>query len=208
MDQSHPITNPFLSVFSESNGKTKLQQIEMAVEMLLESMNQPPNPRLQKSWPNLLQAISGEDLAHGFYAASLKNDGFPKMKEITSPIFERQFTADYAWLLTNLKRHRKEWKNWGPILGPYRRIPGGTPDDVYPRVVLEPMIPAPAIPERIKAALVTFGNGSLERGLANLDKHPDMERWEWDANEAMRYRKQIDDGFRAAWMTARLGGSQ
>ena len=181
-------------------------RITKAANRLARGMGKPLPPEQLLMWVQRLRQFSPADLTRGFIAAESTLDAWPAVSKVIRLISEIQFPEDYAWILKHLKIHRKEWRDRRPVYDPIpRRIPGGTPDDLYPPVMLEPGIPAPPIPERVRAAVLLLGNGVFENGLAYLERHPDLERYEWDASESMRYRKQIDDGFKAAWMTARLG---
>jgi hypothetical protein len=141
----------------------------------------------------LLKAALAEHLATG--------DHFPKPGEIVRPIRNREFAADYAWLLRNLKEHGPTWKDSSERLGDLKRIPGMGPDDFYPRDVLEAAIPAPSMPPKIAKALEIYGHGDRESALREFYAHPDCKGG--NNSESLRARRDLDTGFRAAWDLAR-----
>lgn len=194
-------SNPFSSVFSGSEPKPR--QIELALELLYESLDKPMNPKMAKAWASQLQALSGEQLAVGFRAATLNCDGFPKPKDVMHAIWDSEFPVDYAWLLAKLTIHRPEWRDRGPVYCEIYRNPDIQAKDGYLRDEIEPAQWAPPMPARLKAALEIFGTGSMTDGLTLLYKHPNCGRIDYDALETLRVRRQLDDSFRAAWTQAR-----
>lgn len=193
-----PSTNPFSSVFSGSNPKQK--QINLAVEMLLETLDKPPNPRMQKSWAVQLADFSSDQLAFGFRAATLACDGFPKIQDVVRPILDAEFLADYSWLLSNLKIHGPKWRDRPAELGEPRRGDSNDQESLYVRDVLSLAVKAPAIPERLREGLYAFGNGDQARGLELLARHPFASGGEID----LREKRQLDEAFRAAWDGVRV----
>jgi hypothetical protein len=104
-----------------------------------------------------LKSEAPEMLATAFAEFRKSGERFPRPADLMRPIRAREFAADYAWLLRNLKEHGPTWKDSPAVLGDLKRIPGMGPEDFYPRDVLIPAIPAPPIPTRIAKALEYFG---------------------------------------------------
>lgn len=146
--------------------------------------------RLSSEAPGMLQIAFSQFM-------ETTGDHFPKPAELLRIIRNAEFTADYAWLLENLKEHGPMWKDSQAVLGELRRIPGGTPDDFYPREILIPEIKAPEIPARIARAIEIFGHGNRESALRDLVTHPDC-RGSRDGDE-LAIRRQLDSLFRSAW---------
>jgi hypothetical protein len=148
-----------------------------------------------------LKSETPEMLAMAFMEFRKTGERFPKPADFVKPIRNREFAADYAWLLRNLKEHGPTWKDSPERLGELKRIPGMGPDDFYPREILEPAIPAPAMPPRIAKAVEIYGHGNRESALRRLYRHPDCKGGT-DA-DSLRAQRDLDLGFRAAWDLAR-----
>lgn len=149
-----------------------------------------------------LKSETPEMLAMAFRDFRTSGERFPRPVDLLKPIRNREFATDYAWLLRNLREHGPTWKDSPARLGDLKRIPGGTPDDHYPREILEPEIPAPTIPAVITKALEIYGHGSRENALREFYVHPDCRGGA--QGETLRVRRDLDSGFRQAWDLARM----
>ena len=189
--------NPFLTALN--GNEPKQQQIENAVEMLLQARGRDHNQPMAKLWGRLLRNYSSEELAFGFEQACF-GIGQPSLADIRRPIDDREFLADYSWLLSNLKIHGAKWRDRGAVLGEPRRSDSNEPDKLYVRDELEPAVKAPEIPDRLQEALYALGNGDQARGRELLSRHPFASGGEID----LREKRQLDESFRAAWDGVRV----
>ena len=202
-------TNPYKTFFESSEPK-KLQ-ISRAVAMLLEVQGKPVNPPLTRSWANHLEPFRGDQLAAAFNAVALTSKGWPTLGDITEPIFEAEYAADWAWIVQGIKRHGVKWQAREARYGVPWRKPGAGIDEWEPGPLVEAEIPAPEIPPRLQAAIARLAAEDISAGLAELAKHPVFNLWTWEPAEANRIKFQVERDFRAAWMAVRkleLGGSR
>jgi hypothetical protein len=156
-----------------------------------------------RSWAIHLAIFPSDQLAEAFNTVALTSKGWPTLGDITEPIFDAEYAADWAWIILGLKRHGSAWQAKTARYGPQWRKPGAGIDDWEPGPLLEAEIPAPEIPRRLVECLARIG------GLAELAKHPATGHWQWEPAEAQRIKFQIDRDFKAAWMAVRkreLGG--
>lgn len=193
--------NPLLSVFKSSLPKQR--QIVLAVEALQEIIGKQANTKQAEMWAKLLMPFSSDILAEAFNTVALTSRGWPTLGDITEPILDAEYAADWAWIIQGLKRHGSAWRAKPAQYGPQWRKPGAGIDDWEPGPLIEAEIPAPAIPRRLVECLARIG------GLAELAKHPATGHWQWEPAEAQRIKFQIERDFKAAWMAVRkreLGG--
>lgn len=176
--------------------RTAAARLGMVVDRVI------PSPTLE-AWAQTLGRFSPQELAAAFDTAELTMEAWPTPAKVAKLILDGQFFADYAWLLRNLREHGPTWKDSPARLGELKRIPGGTPDDHYPREILEPEIPAPSIPAVIAKALEIYGHGNRENALREFYGHPDCRGGA--QGETLRVRRDLDSGFRQAWDLARMG---
>ena len=198
-DDTH---NPLRMCFE--NSEPKQAQIARAVKILLELLDKPENPTMMKRWAQLLTPFSGDQLAEAFNTVALTSTGWPTLGDITAPILEAEYAEDLAWLLQGLRLHKKGWRDREAIYGPAYRKPGAHMDDWTAGPLLEAVIPAPAIPPRLVAALRVLGaSGVIADGLAELARHPASGGYPVDAAEVGKVKFQVERDFKAAWMMAR-----
>ncbi len=194
--------NPLLSVFKSSLPKQR--QIVLAVEALQEIIGKQANTKQAEMWAKLLMPFRSDQLAEAFNTVALTSKGWPTLGDITEPILDAEYAADWAWIILGLKRHGSAWQAKPARYGPQWRKPGAGIDDWEPGPLLEAEIPAPEIPRRLVECLARIG------GLAELAKHPATGHdWQWEPAEAQRIKFQIERDFKAAWMAVRkreLGG--
>jgi hypothetical protein len=174
--------------------KTATARLGMVVDRVI------PSPTLE-AWAQTLGRFSPKELAAAFDTAELTLEAWPTPAKVAKLILDGRFFADHAWLMRNLKEHGPTWKDSSARLGDLKRIPGGTPDDFYPRDVLEPEIPAPTIPPMIARTLDIFGHGNRESALRELYGHPDCKGG--SNGETVRARRDLDSMFRSAWDLAK-----
>jgi hypothetical protein len=200
--------NPFSTLFSGNEPKDK--QIQWAVSLLREMLDRPESPRAADLWARLLAIFPGDQLADAFNVVAMTSKGWPTPSDITEPIFEQEYTADFKWLLTELGIHGANWQDRPPVYAEMWRKPGAGIDQWEPGDLKEPAILAPRISERLLQALTIVG-GSWKGGLAFLQRHPAFWSPRYAGDEAMRTKAQIEREFKAAWMQARkreLGGAR
>jgi hypothetical protein len=182
---------------------TKREKIKAATSRLAVVMDKAIKAEALSAWAQSMESFSTEELAQAFTAAEATLEAWPTPAKVIRLIFESEFTADYTWMLEALRRHKPEWKAVGPSYKPARRIPGGTPEDVYPREIDHPGYPLPEIPQRLKRALEVYAHGAVSDGLELLYRHPMCRGYMWEPAESMRIQSQIDRDFKAAWQQAR-----
>ncbi len=157
-----------------------------------------------RTWAQALAVFGEDQLAVAFNTVALTSKGWPTLGDITEPILDAEYAADWAWIILGLKRHGSAWQAKPARYGPQWRKPGAGIDDWEPGPLLEAEIPAPEIPRRLVECLARIG------GLAELAKHPATGHdWQWEPAEAQRIKFQIERDFKAAWMAVRkreLGG--
>jgi len=199
--------NPLMTCFETS--KPKQVQIAQAVRVLLQMLDKPENPPMMERWAQILTPFRSEQLAEAFSTVAMTSHGWPTPGDITDLIFEREYAADFTWLLATLARHGADWQDRPPVYGEMWRKLGAGMDDWQPGELKEKAIPAPLMPPRLDAALVTVG-GSMKAGLAFIQRHPFFWSPRYGGDEAMRTKAQIEKEFKAAWLQARrreIGGS-
>lgn len=180
--------------------------IRACIINLLTMHNREANSSLVSEWASQLEKFGVEDLIYGFTFAAYTDVQVLRVNSVIHPILDREFPADYGWLLNVLKIHAADLHPKPAVHGPYQRMPDpDKPGEFYAgREVIEPAVPAPALPARLARAAALFGQGSVEEGLARLEAHPSARgRYEM-ASEAMRTRQQLDRDFRQAWQMARM----
>jgi hypothetical protein len=200
--------NPFSTLFSGNEPKDK--QIQWAVSLLREMLDRPESPRAADLWARLLAIFPGDQLADAFNVVAMTSKGWPTPADITEPIFEQEYTADFQWLLAALFRHGVDWQERPAVYADPWREPGAAIDDWQPGELKEPAIPPPPISARILTALAIVG-GDSRAGLAFLQRHPSLLPSRFNGDEALRTKQQIEREFKAAWMQARkreLGGAR
>ena len=193
--------NLYSTIFSGK--EPKMKQLETAVAVLRETLDKPENPRLATLWAQTLMPFRSDQLAEAFNTVALTSKGWPTLGDITEPILDAEYAADWAWIILGLKRHGSAWQAKPARYGPQWRKAGAGIDDWEPGPLLEAEIPAPEIPRRLVECLARIG------GLAELAKHPATGHWQWEPAEAQRIKFQIERDFKAAWMAVRkreLGG--
>jgi hypothetical protein len=156
-----------------------------------------------RSWANHLEIFSGDQLAGAFAAVALTSKGWPTLGDITEPILEAEYAADFAWLIAGLPLHGAEWKEKPAHYGQRWRKPGAGIDDWEDPPLIRDAIPAPTMPGRITTVLGRVGAGNIMAGLDMLDRHPLAHGRYDDAGEAARARVAIEREFKAAWMAVR-----
>jgi hypothetical protein len=180
-----------------------MKQLETAVAVLRETLDKPENPRLATLWAQTLMPFRSDQLAEAFNTVALTSKGWPTLGDITEPILDAEYAADWAWIIQGLRRHGVNWQAKPARYGPQWRKPGAGIDDWEPGPLLEAEIPAPEIPRRLVECLARIG------GLVELAKHPAIGVWQWEPAEAQRIKFQVERDFKAAWMAVRkreLGG--
>lgn len=179
-------------------------QIIRAASRLGLMLNKEIKAEVLEGWAQRLSQFSTGQLVTGFSLAEGTLETWPTPAKVIHLIFDSEWPADYAWLLAKLTTHHPEWRDRGPVYGEIYRNPDLTSMEPYLRNEIESAQSAPEMPARLRVALEIFGAGSITQGLTLLYKHPNCERIDYDAIETLRVKRQIDDGFRAAWTQARM----
>jgi hypothetical protein len=196
--------NPFSTVFS--GNVPKQQQIQDAVELLLQMLDRPQNPPLAQAWGQTLQGLTGEQLAAAFHTAAITVRGWPSLADILTPIFDEEYLHDWQWLVRNLEIHGTLWLERPAIYAERWRRPGAGIDEWEQGAVITPAIPAPKIPERIVRALQIVGGGTVLDGLSFVARHPGCHgqgpRLQ-DPLDVTREKFHVEREFRGAWLIVR-----
>jgi hypothetical protein len=191
------------------NSASKMAAITTATRLLQALLDKPENHNLAEAWARALRSFGEDQLAVAFNTVALTSKGWPTLGDITEPIFDAEYAADWAWIVQGLKRHGVKWQAREARYGVRWRKLGAGIDDWEPGPLLEAEIPAPEIPPRLRAAIGRLAAEDISGGLAELAKHPTFGIWQWEPAEANRIKFGIERDFKAAWMAVRkreLGG--
>jgi hypothetical protein len=166
------------------------------------ALSQPLEHQQLEIWADRLQSFSPEELTAAFISAEESVEAWPTPAKIIQPILAKRMQADLDWILKHLKIHGIEWAD-----KPEGRKPASyDPNDkrLWIPGDLIPAIPAPKIPERIRAAVTYLGHGDFTAGLKEMKFHPQLLRNELEPEEHGRQKDRVEKAFRAAWMQARF----
>ena len=193
--------NPFLRFFSANMPKPV--QIEWAVLLLQEILDRPTNKLQAERWGQLLQGVSGEKLAAAFFQAAVTVRDWPRPADILDPILDDECALDLDWLLSGLRRHGWRWEGRDALYGDRWRKPGAGIDEWEPAPIIEPAIPAPEIPQRLRQVLRRLGASTEADGLRVLCHHPGAHNEPLQGEDMLKVKRQIEWDFKQAWMAVR-----
>jgi len=180
-------------------------QVMAATSRLAVMLDKVVTPLQLQGWAQQLERFSPTQLIQAFNEIEMTKTNWPKVGDLVNTIFDAEFAEDYAWLLSNLKIHGPTWRTVGPVTELYPNpVYAANPEDRVLRREISPVIPAPAIPDRIGGALIAFGSGDRARGLGLLHTHPFCGEHGYENAEALRVKRQLDESFRAAWDGVRV----
>jgi hypothetical protein len=193
-------STPWTNIFAARSSKRT--QIRTAVSLLQKLLGRPAGPDIADAWAMMLERFSGEQLALAFDKVAMSSKNWPTTGDICEAIFEDEFTADLAFLLAGLRRHKSDWADIPVSRGPSTL--GATINDIIPGPIIAG-IPAPKIPNRLILALKLFGGTGMMAGLERLYTHPSVSPSAH--GEPVWF---IEAQFHKAWLQARkaeLGGA-
>ena len=79
------------------NSASKMAAITTATRLLQALLDKPENHNLAEAWARALRSFGEDQLAVAFNTVALTSKGWPTLGDITEPIFDAEYAADWAW---------------------------------------------------------------------------------------------------------------
>lgn len=165
----------------ESQAQVK-QAIARAVRVLRVAMEKEDNSAVTAAHVRNLADISPEALAQAYALAERTCTFWPtpgQIRELAGQSAENQASEALRWVFSYLRAHGLEGRAGG---GGVHFGEDGTGQRVLLRT--DPLVPAPAIPPEIAAALSVLGGGAAKHGLRYISQHPAIKGWDESCSDA------------------------